>query len=673
VTADSLILGGTSDGNIYSSVDGTQWELQGVVGGIAGLVSAIDQDGNGIIKCSTQDEHVTVSGDGGHSWDDTELVLAVSSTYGLYWSSFLPTGGQWFCGVDSGAGTDIYALDNIVTVGRSATCDDEVFAVNHRSELNVTHVKVFDATAAPPNDYVDEFPAAAFSFDLLPAAPAINDAVYFCIDTALQTNGDPPLDNLVFDIDTPAYDLSLRWEYYNGAWATLDVQDGTDAGGGPFTRSGVNNVSWGPPSDWTTLAVDGVTGLWVRCFSYAAVGANPVAPTQQNRNVYTVNWPRVDIDDAQVPGTLMALARHILTMRSDEDGYASGVPDLYANRVMMGLRQIERGGIDCSDFTAYLNCADEQNPVGIACSLGGATSFIDFLDHAPGRVARYAPSGVESMAMRVRFELEGTLARQFHGKYRAFARVRQYDGDLGTITMRLYVGSPWGADEYWSKIKTIPGTDGFNKLIDFGEIELPLARVLTPSEYPSTTSIELHAACTSDLTIFMNSLGRWMSSTILAPPNNTSQSGISPTDFDHWTTNRIWYDMLTPVGEYPEIYFLDFILLPTDEWFGDYVDDVLSTSTPLQEARYLELDSIANPRERLRPLIKNAATDGIAAVYEPQSPGPVLLQPQADQRLWYLFDRSATTGTGDWDASSHILLSGQTRRMARYLGMRGDQ
>jgi len=131
--------------------------------------------------------------------------------------------------------------------------------------------------------------------------------------------------------------------------------------------------------------------------------------------------------------------------------------------------------------------------------------------------------------------------------------------------------------------------------------------------------------------------------------------------------------MLTPVGEYPQVYFLDLILLPTDEWFGDYVDDVLSTLTPLAEARYMELDSIANPRERLRPLIKNAATNGVVAVYEPQSPGPVLLQPQADQRMWYLFDRSATTGTGDWDASSHILISKQARRMARYLGMRGDQ
>jgi hypothetical protein len=368
----------------------------------------------------------------------------------------------------------------------------------------------------------------------------------------------------------------------------------------------------------------------------------------------------------------MALARHKLTMRSDEDGVNGDAPNLYSNRVMMGLRSIERGGIDCEDFTAYLNCSDEQNPPGIACAVGASTLFADYLDHATGRVAYYHPLGIQPMEMRVRFTLAGELARQYYGSYRAFARIRQLNRTAGTVIFRLYVSSPFGADEYWSNIKTIPPSEGYNKLIDFGELTLPLARVLRPVEYPGPTYIELHAACTSSTAAVTHTLGTWMSSRIMAPYDTAIETSVNPTNLSHWTSAQLTYDSSTSFADAPAIYLLDLILLPTDEWYGDFVDDVLSTTTALQQGYYFDLDSIQNPRERQRPLIMNAATGAVMAVYEPQSPGPALLNPQKQQRMWYLFDKSATTSTGDWDASAHILVSARAERMARYLGMRGD-
>ena len=50
------------------------------------------------------------------------------------------------------------------------------------------------------------------------------------------------------------------WEYWNGVWVTLTVNDGTSG----FTIAGTNNITWTPPADWATTAVDGVTKYWIR-------------------------------------------------------------------------------------------------------------------------------------------------------------------------------------------------------------------------------------------------------------------------------------------------------------------------------------------------------------------------------------------------------------------------
>ena len=50
------------------------------------------------------------------------------------------------------------------------------------------------------------------------------------------------------------------WEYWNGAWVTLAVTDGTTG----FTVAGTNNITWTIPGDWATTAIDGVTKYWIR-------------------------------------------------------------------------------------------------------------------------------------------------------------------------------------------------------------------------------------------------------------------------------------------------------------------------------------------------------------------------------------------------------------------------
>lgn len=658
ITDSDLMLAGTDTGAIYVSVDGSHWSLQRE--GLLGAVYQFASFGN--LQYCAAGGRLWISGDGGYTWTHYDTVTAAFTT--IY--SFIR---RW-----AGLSGDVYLETGGSTpkdLGAAATCDDTPFAVNHRSEFNLTHVMTF----VPGPTYSNWMQAGAIVWPvpLFPGAPPVlNDAIYFGIDTTIQLHGNPTFDNIVFDISTVAYDMTLVWEYYNGtAWTTLTVHDGTDAGGGPFTRNGVNSVSFDPPSDWTAVAVNTTVALWVRCRISVAPGGAVDSPEQASMP-YTCIWPRIDIAADQVPGTIMALARHKLTMRSDEDGPNGNAPNLFANRVMMGLRSIERGGVDCSDFTAYLNCSDEQNPPGIYCGTGASTSFANYLDHATGRVAYYYPLGVQPMEMRVRFEMAGELARQYYGAYHVLARVQQENSDLGTMTLRLYVGSPWGADEYWTSIKTIPDTKSYTKLIDFGKITLPLARILRPVEYPGPTRLEIHVACTASSAAVVHSLGTWMSNRILAPYDTAIETAVNPTNLSHWTTAQLPYDGLTSFADSPALYILDLILLPIDEWYGDFVDDVLSETSALQQGYYFDLDSIQNPRERLRPLVMNAATGAVMTTYAPQSPGPALLNPQRQQRMWYLFDKSNATGIGDWDASAHILVSARAERMARYLGMRGD-
>lgn len=91
---------------------------------------------------------------------------------------------------------------------------------------------------------------------LLPSSPATGDAYYFGFS---QT-----YDDIRIDISTAgAGTWDIVWEYYDGAsWVSLsNVTDGTN----DFRNSGVNEVSWDVPIDWSTTSVGGISGLyWVR-------------------------------------------------------------------------------------------------------------------------------------------------------------------------------------------------------------------------------------------------------------------------------------------------------------------------------------------------------------------------------------------------------------------------
>ncbi len=114
-------------------------------------------------------------------------------------------------------------------------------------------------------------------FQLFPDSPAATDAAAF--------GGAVPFPELAFDgTGTPAvYDEAtvIVWEYTTAVdtWSTLTiVTDQTDtddqSGGRPFQDATGGAISFIPPSDWASVALDGQTAYWIRAIIQTGKGDN---------------------------------------------------------------------------------------------------------------------------------------------------------------------------------------------------------------------------------------------------------------------------------------------------------------------------------------------------------------------------------------------------------------
>lgn len=503
---------------------------------------------------------------------------------------------------------------------------DEWYVTNHQKVANLTHCFYYDASGPA---WSGNLIGAALPFAFLPAAPATGDIAYFGCDTTVANSG--PFSSLVFDILHEAVYVApavMVWEYYNGAaWVTLTVQDNT-AGGNDFThafsRSGVNSVHWKHPSNWATVAINGVTGYWVRA-RYTIAAGSVTTPEQRNRDIYTISWPRVDIDDLAVGGDLPAVARILFHPQSDYD-VATVNTELYMNRVLIGLRSIYRGGVTCDDFTAYLNFADEQNPTGVTCTVEATDTTMSALVQAPtGRAAYYAPGVIRGMAEEVWFTLDYTIAPQYYGAYHAFLRCYQAAGAQPTVGIRLHVvvDSRSGTLGYYTDTQYIIAS-GLWQALDFGRIVLPPGGIVAPD-----TVAQLYIVVE-----------------------------ISTTDAA--STVCLW----------------DLVLMPADEWLADIAENITtasSTGEPAVSQYVIDVDSHSDLRRNLLAYVKNASTMRVVTGYIPYSVGPAMLQANADQRLWFFMGRNHTLTTIPRRFEQEMAATVRLYRAQHYLSMRGER
>ena len=480
---------------------------------------------------------------------------------------------------------------------RVATAENNVYIANKRNAANITNIHIGTAGG--------NLIGASLPF----AITAATGSTYFGISTAVSNSG--PFCSLVFDIERVAVGgPTLVWEYWSGAtWSSMTVVDNTSG----FTVSGVNSVHWNQPSSWATNSPGGglPTGYWVRV--RVSSGSFSTTPRQDNRNIYSIVWPYVEIQQNHVKGTVPALVRILMQNRADADGPGGAAPILYSNRTIMGLRSMERG----SNFTAYINCADEQNPSGITVSVGTNCSFTssEFGRSPSGRAVLYNPSGAESMATRVTITLDSAIIGDYYGEFRAFVRTT-LDGSSTDFTLRLQVKNTAGGAAFTEESAVIED----DSIMDLGLVQIPGFEV-SGSDIPNQSTIEIQAS---------------------------AATGSS------------------------NLYIHDLILIPVDEWTADLEDLANNNDSTLEQGRYLDFDPITIPHTN-RSLVRVASNEQISARWITRINGAPILQVADKQRIWFLNMIKTSTASDAVESPIEMAFSVRLRDAQRYLGMRGSQ
>jgi hypothetical protein len=500
------------------------------------------------------------------------------------------------------------------------TSNEEVFVANKHNIANLTHVFVNDGGVYGAN-LLD----ASLPYDLLPAVPAVGDAVYFICETATTDSG--PFLSIVFDTSIAQSGCTIVWEYSTGggvytAFTAGDIHDATsDAGASdPFTETGVNAVYWLAPATWSANTANAITGLIVRARVTAAAAPSP--PRQANRNIYSVVWNYVEIDSDQVGGDISALAQIYHSAKSgSRTGVSPLVGDSHYSRMICGLRSTSRG----SNFRSFINIADEQNQTGItAIVTGGDSLYLSSVLAPSGRNGRYVPGAARSAAQQFRITLDSTIAAHYRGIFHAFVRVDLLAGTANDVGVQLkYV--PLGVttlEEDLSNRVLIPAvvSAGTFQLLDLGEVTLPPVLSVSPDD----TLDEIRIG------IFLD---------------NTDA-----------TTN---------------LYLYDLILIPVDEWAGDFRHKATaSTQLDIQSDNFLDVDSIRYSRRSIRAQIRDGASENVILRYQSIVNGSARLRDNNQQRLWFLFDKP---GSSTEVSSPTFGGTVQLFRNQRYLSLRGDR
>lgn len=484
-------------------------------------------------------------------------------------------------------------------LGRSATCDEEIFVANKFSYSNITHLFHYNGVNYTNLQFGTEPP-----YSFLGTTAVTNKAAYFGSKTNDTNVPGGSFSSLIFDITQKSENITVVWEYWNGsAWTTLTVQDNTDQ----FKREGVNSVNWLIPSNWATTTVNSVVGYWVRA-RISAVAASPVVPIHDNRYIYTTLLPYVHIDEGQIKGDLPAIGK--VTWRNKSV--------VVSERMIIGLKSYDKG----PSFNAYTNISDVDAPFGITVTAGtdAGVAWQDDNDAPTNRslLASYSSAGdLNTWNDLATITLSNTIARDFYGHYRAFIRCFYNNASAQAWNLRLQIRFGSGGNKSTSQT-AFPSTLCDWEAVDLGPIAIP------------TTQAAYQTGLLSDqLTLAIQGY-------------------------------------CTAVSKPLTLY--DLVLIPVDEWAVDaIVPELVSTGTPqIINNNYLDVDSITNPKISISAMNRNAAGH-VVSRYQTINNGPVILQKNTNQRLWFM----SMSWEAYWRSFPDVIGSVQVFKQQQYLGFRG--
>lgn len=417
--------------------------------------------------------------------------------------------------------------------------------------------------------------SASLPYDLFSATVAVGSIIYF---------GSPyPFFGLTFDLSTAmsATTWTLVFEYSTSG-ATWTALNFIDDGDGEFNQTGVTRMSWGQLDDfgamamdaaelgtaWTKETVNSVTQYWVRIRISASSGTI-TPPRQQTRQPYAIAVPYAKVNSDQVDGTLDAL----LDLYLQSFTYNQGVN---VETLLLGLRSVDRG----DDFTAYINATTATNPTGVSISSGNNMSTVTTYQSPIGSLLRFTAPAGPVLDARVIIGFANSIAADYYGRFRLFARINYTDTTGVSLIRYRLVNSDTDQTMYTGSTKALPATPTNYTfyLADLGYIQMPPSSQIRQDENVGGFEIQIDA-----------------------------------------------YTLETKVVD-----FIDFFLLPVDEWSATITGGDNSTSN----FPNIEIDSIGYPKFSIRGLQKNAAGSQIGKVLGVSSNSEAILHANTVQALW---------------------------------------
>lgn len=533
--------------------------------------------------------------------------------------------GQWQES-PPGQGTALQTLDGRSQIIEHITSNygTEVFVANKDVDTNLTNLYRYDDSAtAFSSDLMGSTSVIAF-----PDPPAADDALYFISRTSVGDSG--PFSSIIFNVTTAADDLTLVFEYWDGAaWATLDVDDNSNG----LSVLGKVGVYWDQPADWAETTVNTHAG-WIVRLRVSAVGGAPVVPILGEVPWYNVT-PSVLVPASAVGGTMPALAKMEIYGRSS-DIVASGA-DLGLDRIVVGMRSTARG----ANFTPYIPFTDSsQKPAAVdtVTVLSGDAS-IEERPTAPYRrrleVVQMTTTAADVYTDIARITFATAYINQYRGRFRCFLRMGlEYETGGLSDTYKLKLVFSAGGLSGWTHT-----TPAYTLVSDSAGGTVDHIADMGPITLPGIGAIGSDAL--SALTILLQ----------VSNPNSL-----------HVSATLVPYEV---------------ILIPTDEWTGEFYNPNTENPGSFEYGDLLTVDSLARPKDDIRSLLYDSS-GAVEGTYQVAASGPLLLRPNAEQKFWFLMARhyrygSLITNPFRWMSLHESGVSVKISAVNRYHGLRGDQ
>jgi len=484
--------------------------------------------------------------------------------------------------------------------------NNRVDIANYQATGQITHILPSDDDGSTFGPNIWPIREATDIYTFDPGSDVGAD-LFFGSDTSIDGAG--PFCSLRFNISTAATGtFVISWKYWDGsAWSTLTAKDNTSS----FANEGVVSVHWEQPTDWATTTLDGVTGWWVRADTTSAIGAT--SPEQTDEDIYTINTSFVEIPQAQIGGDIPALCSVRLTNISSNN---SG--NMETNRAICGLRSTSRG----IRFRPYINLGDTTtngdlgNPTGVTVADDQATTA-SAGNTANGYKLTYSPGAAESLVTAATISMDTFIADEYSGTYRAFVRCHQTAGSVGDAEIAIGVRSNSGDPLTTTETVSVATLDDW-QLVDLGQIQIH-------SDY-HIPGVEI-----GDQAQIVIKVGSNSASTVL------------------------------------DLY--DVVLMPIDEWSGDFQDRENTSSSRVDNGQYIEIDSVGYPKHKIRSFVRKAS--GVTkANYAAITNGAAVLQANTTQRIYFLC--ASYGSSSDWISEPWISHSVTINAVQRYLGARGN-